>query len=59
MRKRELEEDANLKRFNRRLQAMIKEGKEALGTRFEVDEVSDDAVDEGYVEGDYFDKGLA
>lgn len=58
MRKRELEEDANLKRFNQRLKAMIKEGKEALGTRFEVEEVSDDVVDEGYVEGDYFDKGL-
>ena len=59
MRKRELEEDANLKRFNQRLQAMIKEGKEALGTKFEVEEVSDDVVDEGYVEGEYLDKGLA
>lgn len=55
MRKRELEEDANLKRFNLQLKAMIKEGKEALGTKFEVE---DEPVDEGYVEGEYFyDRG--
>lgn len=44
IRKRELEEDANLKRFNQQLKAMIKEGKEALGTKFEVLE----PVDENY-----------
>ena len=38
MRKRQLEEDAHLKRFNQQLKAMIKEGKEALGTKFEVQE---------------------
>lgn len=59
MRKRELEEDANLKRLNQQLKAMIKEGKEALGTKFEVEEVSDEAVDEGYVEGELPDKGLS
>ncbi len=54
MRKRELEEDANLKRFNNQLQAMIKEGKQALGTKFEVEEDYDEPVDQGYAEGGYF-----
>ena len=43
MRKRELEEDANLKRFNQQLKGMIKEGKEALGTKFEVLEPVDES----------------
>ena len=56
MRKRELQEDANLKRFNQQLKAMIKEGKEALGTKFEVEEEGDDEpMDEGYAEGGYFE----
>lgn len=38
MRKRELEEDKNLNRFNQQLKAMIREGKEALGTRFDVED---------------------
>lgn len=46
MRKRELEEDANLKRFNSQLQAMIREGREALGTKFEIEE--DDEAEGGY-----------
>ncbi|CAF9933703.1 MAG: hypothetical protein ALECFALPRED_005673 [Alectoria fallacina] len=50
IRKRELEEDTNLKRFNQQLKAMIKEGKEALGTKFEV---FDEPVDEGYAGGDH------
>lgn len=41
MRRRELEGDANLKRFNQQLKAMIKEGKEALGTTIEVLEPAD------------------
>ena len=41
MRKKELEEEANLRRFNQRLKAMIKEGKEALGTKFEVEDICD------------------
>lgn len=49
IRKREMEDDANLKRFNQQLKAMIKEGKEALGTKFEVLE----PVDEGYAGGEY------
>ncbi len=56
IRKRELEEDANLKRFNQQLKAMIREGKEALGTKIEVVDDSDGMVDEGYAEGDYFDE---
>ena len=56
MRKRELEEDADLKRFNQRLKAMIREGKEALGTKIEVVEDPDGLDDEGYAEGDYFDE---
>lgn len=56
MRKRELEEDANLKRFNKQLKAMIKEGKEALGTRFEVEDGDDEPMNEGDAEGSYFDE---
>ncbi|MCJ1465508.1 hypothetical protein MMC07_004126 [Pseudocyphellaria aurata] len=56
MKKRELEEDAHLKRFNQQLKAMIKEGKEALGTTFEIEDEADSMIDEGYAEGDYFDE---
>ena len=56
MRKRELEDDAHLKRFNQQLKAMIKEGKEALGTRFEIGFETDGMIDEGYAEGEYFDE---
>lgn len=49
IRRRKLEEDANLRRFNRQLEAMIKEGKEALGTKFEVSE----PVDENYAAGEH------
>ncbi|KAL4783085.1 CoA binding domain-containing protein [Aspergillus varians] len=38
-RRMEREEDASLQRLNRQLQAMIQEGKQALGTRVEVDEM--------------------
>ncbi|OJI86272.1 hypothetical protein ASPTUDRAFT_116398 [Aspergillus tubingensis CBS 134.48] len=38
-RRMEREEDASLARLNRQLQAMIKEGKQALGTRVEVDDL--------------------
>ena len=55
MRRREMEEDANLKKFNNQLQAMIKEGKQALGTKFEVEINEDEPVDEGFGEGGYFD----
>lgn len=55
MRRREMEDDAHLKRFNQQLKAMIREGKEALGTKFEVEEM-DDMIDEGYAEGDLYDE---
>jgi hypothetical protein len=55
MRRREAEEDAHLKRFNQQLKAMIKEGKEALGTKIVVEDEVDDMTDEGYGEGDCFD----
>lgn len=54
IKRREMEDDAHLKRFNQQLKAMIKEGKEALGTKFEVEE-TEDMIDEGYAEGDYCD----
>lgn len=52
MRKREIEEDAHLKLINQQLKAMIKEGKEALGTTFEIEDEVDCMIDEGYAEGD-------
>ena len=52
MPKREGEEDANPRRFNQKLKAMIKEGKEALGTKFEVEDGDIDPVDEGYEKGE-------
>ncbi|KAL8927551.1 MAG: hypothetical protein Q9208_002356 [Pyrenodesmia sp. 3 TL-2023] len=57
IRRREIEEDANLKRFNQQLKAMIREGKEALRTTVEVEDETDVVADEGYIEGDYFDEG--
>lgn len=56
IRRRELEDDAHLKRLNKQLKAMIKEGKEALGTKFEVEDEADGMIDEGYAEGDYSDE---
>ncbi|KAI4202981.1 MAG: hypothetical protein LQ350_002198 [Teloschistes chrysophthalmus] len=59
IRRRELEEDADLKRFNRQLKAMIRQGKEALRTTIEVTD-ENDLVDEGYSEGNltmYGEKG--
>lgn len=38
VRRRELEEDASIRRLNKQLKAMIKEGKEALGTRIEIED---------------------
>lgn len=50
-----MEDDAHLKRFNQQLKAMIKEGKEALGTKIVVEHEMGDLTDEGYAEGDGFD----
>ena len=50
-----MEDDAHLKRFNQQLKAMIREGREALGTKIVVEHEVDDMTDEGYAEGEYFD----
>lgn len=42
IRRREREEDASIKRLNRQLQAMIREGKEALGATVKVDDLDMD-----------------
>ncbi|KAI4107175.1 MAG: hypothetical protein L6R37_001752 [Teloschistes peruensis] len=55
IRRRELEEDADLKRFNRQLKAMIRQGKEALRTTIEITD-ENDLVDEGYSEGLFADR---
>ncbi|KAJ5081814.1 hypothetical protein NUU61_010078 [Penicillium alfredii] len=39
IRRQEREEDASIRRLNKQLQAMIREGKEALGTTVEVDDL--------------------
>lgn len=39
MRRMEREEDSSLRRLNRQLQTMIKEGKQALGTQVEIDDL--------------------
>ena len=49
LRRKEAEEDAHLKRFNAQLKAMIREGKEALGTTFEIE---DDVSGENVMFGD-------
>lgn len=55
LRRQDMEDDAHLRRFNQQLKAMIKEGREALGTKIVVEHEGDDLTDEGYAEGDYFD----
>ena len=53
LQRRRKEEDASLKRLNNQLTAMIREGKEALGTKIEVEEMEEDELtDEGYGEGE-------
>lgn len=41
IRRREKEEDASIRRLNQQLKAMIREGKEALGTKIEIDDTMD------------------
>jgi hypothetical protein len=41
VRRREREEDASIQRLNDQLKAMIREGREALGARVEIDESMD------------------
>ena len=42
IRRKEAEEEANLKRLNLQLKAMIREGKEALATKFEIEDTSNE-----------------
>jgi hypothetical protein len=45
MRRKEREEDASIQRLNKQLQDMIREGKAALGTTVEVNDVDMDFSD--------------
>ena len=47
-------EDESIRRLNKQLRDMIREGKEALNTRIDVEDdgLASDHEDEGYVEGD-------
>ncbi|KAM5434751.1 hypothetical protein MferCBS31731_006523 [Microsporum ferrugineum] len=45
LRRKERQEDASIRRLNQQLKAMIREGREALGTRIEVDEMDLDEWD--------------
>ena len=59
LRRKEAHEDESMARLNEQLKAMIKEGKQALGSKIEIDEYGDgegegdedEEVDEGYEEG--------
>ncbi|GME26207.1 hypothetical protein GTA08_BOTSDO03636 [Neofusicoccum parvum] len=51
-RKEERQTNASMRKLNDRLKAMIREGREALGTKIEVEETMDeDMEDEGFAEG--------
>lgn len=60
MRRRDEEGERELGRFNKRLKDMIREGKEALGSKVEVFEEGEgeEVVDEGFVDGDGDEVGL-
>jgi hypothetical protein len=58
--KREKQEDASLRRMTQQLDALIKQGREALGTKVEIEDDEDEeqsshneVVDEGYAEGEF------
>ena len=50
LRKKAAKQDQSMSKFNDRLQAMIREGQAALGSRVEVEMGDDEDVDEGYYE---------
>lgn len=52
-RKEDQEADKSMRRLNAQLQAMIREGKEALGTKFEVHDVDDTAMKDTVADGDF------
>lgn len=47
VRREEMEEDARMRRMSSQMSAMLKEAKEALGSKFEVEEYDDDGADDG------------
>ena len=57
MRKEEMEQDQSMRRLNAQLQAMIRQGKEALGTKVEIDEVDElvmeELHDDGFEDSEY------
>lgn len=56
MRRKEAKEDESMRRLNEQLKAMIKEGKQALGSKIEVTDGGgadeDIDCDEGFVDGE-------
>ena len=57
-RREEREAEESIQRFNAQLKAMIREGKQALGTRFEIDEDMDESTDEVVVQMEDVDEGI-
>ena len=59
LRRKEMKQDKTMNRFNAQLQAMIREGQQALGAKIEVvdGDGTDTEVDEGYEEGFAVEKG--
>lgn len=49
--KEDEETDESIRRFNAKLQAMIKEGQEALGTKIDYEDGDEEMEDEGFVSG--------
>ena len=57
IRSKERKEDENIRRLNQQLKDMIREGREALATRIDIEDESEtEPEDEGYVEGDEEDR---
>jgi hypothetical protein len=56
-RKEDREADESIRRFNAQLQAMIREGQEALGTKFEVRDEDDVMMEEGVDVDEGFEDG--
>ncbi|MCJ1483142.1 hypothetical protein MMC06_003308 [Schaereria dolodes] len=58
VKRKEYEEDQNMRKLNQQLKAMIREGKEALGTKVEIDLDwgREEILDEGYAEGEDFEE---
>jgi hypothetical protein len=46
VRREEMEEDERMRRMSSQMSAMLREAKEALGSKFEVDEYDDDNYDD-------------